>query len=112
MVSHYLEFVYLPTFESTARGLLDEEDRRALESAILEDPEQGSVQGGAGGVRKMRVPLGNRGRSGGARVVYLYIKVRERVYLILAFSKNVQANLTDEQKKRIRNLVARLKEES
>lgn len=112
MESRYLEFVYLLMFENTAKGLLDEEDRRVLELELLEDPERGTVQGGTGGVRKVRFALGNRGKSGGARVVYLYVEIREKIYFVLAFPKNVQANLTGEQKKRIRDLVATLKEES
>lgn len=106
----YLEFVHLPLFERTAKGLLDDEDLRALELDLLENPERGSVQAGTGGVRKVRVAIGDRGKSGGARVAYLYVEVRETIYFILAFSKNVQANLTTEQKKAIRALVAKLKE--
>lgn len=83
-----------------------------LELELLEDPERGTVQGGTGGVRKVRFALGNRGKSGGARVVYLYVEIREKIYFVLAFPKNVQVNLTGEQKKRIRDLVATLKEES
>lgn len=112
MESRYLEFVYLLMFENTAKGLLDEEDRRVLELELLEDPERGTVQGGTGGVRKVRFALGNRGKSGGARVVYLYVEIREKIYFVLVFPKNVQVNLTGEQKKRIRDLVATLKEES
>jgi hypothetical protein len=52
------------------------------------------------------------GKSGGARVVYRYVQARETIYLLLAFAKNVQANLTADQKVALRNLVAKLKKEA
>lgn len=110
-VREYLEFVYLPMFERTAAGLVSDDEMRVVEDELLEDAERGSVQGGTGGVRKIRVATGGGGKRGGARVVYLYIHVRQRIYFILAFPKNVQANLTPEQKRLIRMLVTQLKEE-
>jgi hypothetical protein len=44
-------------------------------------------------------------------VVYLYVEAREEIYLLLCFPKNEQANLTPEQKRRIRQLVAQLEAE-
>jgi hypothetical protein len=105
----YLEFVYLHIFERTAEGLLSGEEMKAAEDELLENPQKGSIQAGTGGVRKMRAGVGGRGKSGGARIVYLYVPRRQTIYFILAFSKNVQANLTAEQKKVIRRLVHDLK---
>ena len=107
----YLEFVYLELFERTARGLVTAEEMRAVEEELLENPEKGSLLGETGGVRKIRAAIRGAGKRGGARIVYLYVRVRSKVYFILAFPKNVQANLTDPQKRAIRALVARLKEE-
>jgi hypothetical protein len=70
------------------------------------------VQRDTGSVRKVRVTTGGGGKSGGARVVYLYVQARETIYLLLAFPKNVQANLTADQKKALRKLVAKLKKEA
>ena len=52
------------------------------------------------------------GKAAGARVAYLYAQARETIYLLLAFHKNVQANLTADQKKALRKLVAKLKKEA
>lgn len=46
--------------------------------------------------------------SGGARVLYLYVESTDTIYLIMAYPKNVQGNLTAAQKQQVRNLVARL----
>lgn len=53
----------------------------------------------------------NRGKSGGGRVIYVDVVIRERIYLLLAYPKNVQTDLTAEQKKMMRKLIERIKEE-
>jgi hypothetical protein len=50
-----------------------------------------------GGIRKVRVAVGSRGKSGGARVIY-YLAVRENLIpLLYAYPKNVAADLTQKQ---------------
>lgn len=106
-----LEFVRLPLFERTSKGVLSGEDIRQLESELLENPEKGVVEDHTGGVRKVRAAVAGRGKSGSARVVYLYVRVRRTVYFIFTFPKNVQPSLSDAQKKTIRQLVLQLKQE-
>jgi len=108
MGTHF-EFVRLPSFERSADGVLSEDDIRALEQALVCDPRAGDVMRDTNGVRKIRAARDGRGKSGGARVAYLYVEIRERIYLLLAFPKNEQANLTPDQKKRVRELVEQIK---
>ena len=110
--NRYLEFVYLELLERTRNGVISDDEMKVLEDELLENPEKGSVQRDTGGVRKVRVATGGGGKSGGARVAYLYVQARETIYLLLAFPKNVQANLTADQKKALRKLVAKLKKEA
>lgn len=105
----YLEFAYTRFFERTREGLLDEEAVRLLELGLAERPRRGSVVPGTGGVRKVRVGLPGTGKSGGARVLYLYDAEAERIYLLLAFAKADQVKMTNKQRARIRKLVRQLK---
>jgi hypothetical protein len=105
-----LEFVYTPLFEASARGLLDDEAMRQVELTILVEPRAGRPVAGTGGVRKLRVPLPGRGKRGGARVMYLYVDVRGRVYFLLAYAKNQQVDLTPVQKKALRTMAKQLEE--
>ena len=109
--AHWLEFVFLPSFERTAAGVLSAEDIRVLELTLIQDPRAGAVVRGTGGVRKVRAAIEGRGKSGSARVVYLYVEVRRKIYLLLCYPKNEQGNLTPEQKRRVRQLVAQLQSE-
>lgn len=105
-----LEFVYTKLFERTAQGLLTDEEMRAVELELLENPRAGAVETGTGGIRKIRAALRSRGKSGGARVVYFYIEIRAKVYFLFAFPKSEQGSLTNEQRKVLRELARQLEE--
>jgi hypothetical protein len=107
-----LEFVYLPVFERAIKGVLDDEACRALEQQLIDDPESGDQMAGTGGVRKLRLAIGGRGKSAGLRVVYYYRANASRVYLITAFAKKHQANLTNAQKNAMKQLTAILSAET
>jgi len=105
-------FVLTPGFERSWADMgLGDDELWTLQSMLIDDPEIGAVIQGTGGARKVRIPLEGRGKSGGGRVIYVDVVIRERIYLLLAYPKNVQADLTPEQKKMVRKLVEMIKEE-
>lgn len=73
-------FVLTPSFERVwaEMGLGDSELAR-LQSLLLMDPEAGDVIQGTGGARKVRIPLEGRGKSGGGRVIYVDVVIREQI---------------------------------
>ncbi len=105
-------FIYLAQFDRAwaAMGLGDEE-LTELENRLVENPDEGDVIPGLGGARKIRIPIEERGKKGGGRVVYVDVVVSEHIYMITAYAKNVQEDLTPEQKKKMRQLVERIKKE-
>ena len=58
------------------------------------DPTCGVVIPGSGGIRKVRFGFGTRGKSGGARIIYLFSGVNLPVFILAAFAKNEKANLS------------------
>ncbi len=52
------------------------------------------VMAGTGGFRKVRFARQGRGKSAGARVIYIYRNDKFPVFLITVFAKNRKANLT------------------
>ena len=70
----YFEFVSTPSFESSAKKLLTDEDRRQLELVLLADPTASAVIERTGGFRKVRFarPSRREGKSEGTRVIYYY----------------------------------------
>ena len=106
-------FVYTAPFRGCWKAMgLNDEDLLTLEHILLENPHKGDVIEGTGGARKLRIQLNdNRGKSGGGRVIYLDVFEKERLYFLFAYPKNVQENLTAEQKKAIAAMIACIKEE-
>lgn len=107
-----IEFVYTHLFERCRHGVLSDDEMHAVEDALLDDPRAGVVLQGTGGVRKIRASVGGRGKRGGARVTYLYVEVREKIYFLLAFSKNVRSDLSPELRRAARAAAEELKRES
>ena len=91
---------------------MSDSDLRELQITLLKDPESGPVMEGTGGIRKVRFPLNNRGKSGSVRVCYTDFAEIEVIYLITAFEKSERENLTSAEKKTLRKLVKALKEEA
>ena len=104
-----LTFVYTAEFDRLAEGLLTDDELRLIEQQLLDNPRAGAVVPGTGGVRKLRVALPGRGKSGSARIIYLYIAIADRVYFITLYTKSAQADLTAAQKQQMRRLVTALK---
>ncbi len=44
-------------------------------------------------------------------MIYVDIVIREKIYLLLAYQKSTQEDLTPEQKKQVRSAIAKIKGE-
>ncbi len=56
-------FVGLSLFERDWQRLgLTDEDRRALESELLENPTEGAIIAGTSGIRRVRRPIAGKGK--------------------------------------------------
>lgn len=107
------EFVFTAPFNNCWKALgLNDDNLKELELALLKNPQAGDVIEGTGGARKLRIRLNNRGKSGGARVIYLDVFKKEKLYFLFAYPKNIQENLSAEQKKAIKNIIEEIKKEN
>ncbi len=102
-----LTFIYLPLPEN----ILTNEEWQVVERLLLDNSAAEPVIPGTGGVRKLRVAFAHRGKSGSARTAYVHVASKEKIYFLLAYAKNMQENLTSQQKQAIRALVNVLKQE-
>ncbi len=105
-----MDVVRTRAFDRSARALgVTEDELRTLEDAIIANPEAGDVIKGMSGVRKLRFAFGGKGKSGGGRAIYLVVRVRDAAYLLLAYAKSRQADLSNAQRKAILSLLETLK---
>lgn len=99
----------LPRFEAEATELIGADGIESLAVYLIDHPDAGDVIPGSGGVRKLRWAAKGKGKRGGARIIYLYVVVAGRVYLIRCYAKNVKTDLTADEKKQLRQISAHLK---
>ena len=105
-------FKETPTFTEKWNSLgLKDDDLRMLENILLNNPKVGSAIKGTGGLRKLRFPIGDKGKRGGARVIYVDIEIKECIYFLNVYAKNEKIDLTEKEKKMLKKLVFVLKED-
>jgi hypothetical protein len=67
-----------------AERLFSAVERAAIVDRPASDPKCGVVVPGTGGIRKVRFGFGARGKSGGARIVYLFSGENLAVFILAA----------------------------
>jgi hypothetical protein len=102
----------IETAEFLARSskLMSDEQRAQIVEMLARDSECGEIMQGTGGVRKVRVALAGRGKSGGARVIYYFHSDRLPVFALTVFAKNEMANLTPAQRNAMAAVVKAIKQ--
>ncbi len=94
-----------PVFTRQIKALVDDDRYGQLQALRMARPDAGDLIPGSGGLRKVRLPMAGRGKRGGARVIYYWMKDRSRIYLLLAYAKSAQSDLSSEQLAVLRDLM-------
>jgi hypothetical protein len=106
-----LTFVETETFSRLLRDVVSDDDYAEFQRDLSQHPDKGDLLQGGGGVRKVRLAARGKGKSGGARVLYLYLRQRERIYLLYLFTKGDADNLSAQGKKAMRELAQQIRRE-
>lgn len=103
-------FVETDIFKRQIDSLLNPEEYRALQNVLIQTPRRGNVIRHTGGARKLRFALSksNKGKRAGLRVIY-YV-ANTKIYLLLAYSKGRQDNITKAQRDILRSLIANIED--
>ncbi len=88
---------------------LNDDDLNKLENDLLENLDHYPVVKGTGGLRKARIPVGDKGKSGGARVCFVDFVLAETVYLITVYGKAEKDNLSKSERNDIKKAIETLK---
>jgi len=86
-------FVELEAFTEEVLCVADEETLRQFEAEIAAKPETGDLIRHSGRLRKARMKLPGRGKSAGARVIYLWVPATRRFVLFMLYTKAKQADI-------------------
>lgn len=98
--------VETPSYLAEAERLFSLDERKAIVDRLASDPTCGVVVPGGGGIRKVRFGFGARGKSGGARIVYLFSGANLPVFILAVFAKNEKANLSTAERNALGKMVA------
>ncbi len=99
----------LQAFTEEVLRVADEETLRQFQAELAADPEAGDVIRQSGGLRKARMKLPGRGKSGGARVIYLWLPEARRVVLFMLYTKARQTDIPPALLTRLRAAVETIK---
>jgi hypothetical protein len=100
-----VRFIETPVFTAVIQRHLDDEQYRQLQIALTLRPEQGPVIRGSGGLRKIRWAKPGGGKRGGLRVVYYWAPGEGAIYMVYAYAKSAQGDLTPAQARQLGRLV-------
>lgn len=92
-----MEFIETQTFTRMVTALLADDEYKNLQIELMEDPGCGDLIKGGGGIRKMRFAAQGRGKSGGVRVIYYWIKDNHQIYMLVMYPKSKKDNLSDKE---------------
>ncbi|MGO9228230.1 MAG: type II toxin-antitoxin system RelE/ParE family toxin [Bryobacteraceae bacterium] len=100
-----MELIETSIFSKQIAVLLSDEEYGEFQFRIAAHPEAGASIRGSGGIRKVRVAVGSRGKSGGARVIYYWAVRKDVILLLYAYAKNRAADLTPKQVSKLARVV-------
>lgn len=103
-----MEIIETPTFTRQVTELLTDDEYRELQEILVECPDRGKLISGGGGIRKIRHGVGDRGKSGGVRVIYYWASEADQIFMLLIYPKSKKDDLTDKETAILRNLVKEL----
>lgn len=103
-------FIEFPAFTRAVTKLPDN-DYAIFQLELVADPEQGVLIRGTGGFRKARMafPSAGVGKSGGARVIYLYLAEHQIVVLVTLYAKAKKTDLSKAEENELRKISAEIR---
>ncbi|OGA52754.1 MAG: transcriptional regulator [Betaproteobacteria bacterium RIFCSPLOWO2_12_FULL_62_13] len=102
-------FVETSIFSKLLPDYLSDEEYRGLQNFLIERPDAGAVIQRSGGVRKVRWAAGGKGKSGGVRVIYYWVRADDQIFLLTLYGKSEKEDLSAAELKRIVKLIEELK---
>jgi hypothetical protein len=85
--------------------LSPENERQNIIDFLAKNPKSGDIIQGTGGIRKLRWGKGDRGKSGGVRIIYYFHSDKLPLYLVTLFAKNERDNLSAQERNDLSKLV-------
>jgi mRNA-degrading endonuclease RelE of RelBE toxin-antitoxin system len=104
-----MKIVYTTIYERKISAILTPLEREAVENDIANNPTLYPVIPGTGGIRKARAARSNKGKRGGVRIAFYFWQMESTIFMLTAYAKSDQEDLSASEKKQTKALVNALK---
>ncbi|MCX6141813.1 MAG: type II toxin-antitoxin system RelE/ParE family toxin [Ignavibacteriales bacterium] len=99
--------VETPVFTKRILEISTDDEYRQLQHFIVQHPDAGDIIPGSHGLRKLRWTISGKGKRGGTRVIYYWVRPRDTILMLFVFKKNERSNLTKDQIKTLKAIAAK-----
>ena len=108
VADRWISVIETQSYQTRGAKLLTRDEQDRVVEMIARDPTCGVVLKETGGIRKVRLAAGERGKSGGVRVVYYFHNDVMPAFLLTLFAKNEKDNLSKSERNSLAALVGEL----
>ncbi len=98
-------------FIKEAKKLIQEDELGNLKDYLAMNPEVGDIIPGLRGIRKLRWQANQKGKKGGARIIYFFYNFNMPLFLLDIYSKSRKEDLSPSDKKELNCLIDELTNE-
>ena len=106
--STLITIVETHSFLKESRKLLGESEVDELKNFLAINPQAGDIIPGLRGIRKVRWQANQKGKSGGARIIYFFYNLNIPVFLLDIYAKSEKGDLSSQDKKIMNAMVDEL----
>jgi mRNA-degrading endonuclease RelE of RelBE toxin-antitoxin system len=99
--------VETPVFTKRVLDILTDDEYRELQYFLAQYPDAGDIIPGSHGLRKLRWTISGKGKRGGTRIIYYWLRPRDTILMLFVFKKNERSDLTKDQLKTLRSIAAK-----
>jgi len=95
-------FVETQRFTRLVKEYLSDDEYAATQNQLIANPDAGSVVPGSGGVRKLRVAAGGKGKRGGYRVIYFVRRPKGLIWMLTIYPKSATDSIPAHALRKVR----------
>ncbi len=106
--STLITIVETHSFYKQSRKVLGEGEIEELKNFLALNPQAGDIIPGLRGIRKVRWQANQKGKSGGARIIYFFHNLNIPVFLLDIHAKSEKGDLSSQEKKIMNAMVDEL----
>lgn len=96
------------SFQKESQKILGESEVDKLKNFLSLNPHSGDIIPGLRGIRKIRWQVNQKGKSGGARIIYFFYNTNMPVFLLDIYRKSEKSDMSFKEKKMLNNMVDEL----